>query len=436
MSEVRDYGVDGASPTRLNSSPGAPTHIDLEAQTPMSPVNFVDDKMKPQSPTESVKQRIPKRSNTAKTYRPERRGQEWHPGQEPGIDTTATHPHPASFSPNLHEDCQITIVDFSVDDISLQHLDNATIGPCMDKGRPDWASCRWINVNGLSWDVIRLLGNHKKLHRLAIEDLINSRNRTKADWYSDHTYMVLPLQKLIHLHSDQDCDSDCDDEGDDDLKWAHEQKPKKRKSLFSSMMKKKARRDKSQPPKPLDTSAEMHDPTNGFVTAHLSPTTKAPVSKVRTLQRYHGGPNEDRIEFMENHSALASKGLGVAVEQVSIFLCADNTVISFFESSADDVEQPIITRLSTKETILRRTSDASMITQAIIDAIIDLAIPVAEAYQDAIGELELNVLTEADISHTTSLRDIIRQVVFKKWQRRGIARSRKARQGNRKEKQF
>ena len=27
----------------------------------------------------------------------------------------------------------------------------------------------------------------------------------------------------------------------------------------------------------------------------------------------------------------------------------------------------------------------------------------AEAYQDAIGELEINVLTEADISHTTSL---------------------------------
>lgn len=344
MSEVRDYGVDGASPTRLNTSPMAPTHIDLEAQTPKSPVQVSDDKMKPQSPTDSVRQRNPKRSNTAKTYRPERRGQEWHPGQEPGIDTTATHPHPASFAPNLYEDCQITIVDFSEDDINLQHLDNETLGPCMDKGRPDWASCRWINVNGLSWDVIKLLGNHKKLHRLAIEDLINSRNRTKADWYSDHTYMVLPLQKLIHLHSDEDCDSDCDEWGDDDLKWG-ERKKKKRKSFFSSLKKKKASKDKSEPPKPLDTSAEMHDPTNGFVSAHASPTTQAPVSKVRTLQRYHGGPNEERIEFMENHSALASKSLGVAVEQVSIFLCADNTVISFFESSADDVRYFLYSRV-------------------------------------------------------------------------------------------
>ena len=155
----------------------------------------------------------------------------------------------------------------------------------------------------------------------------------------------------------------------------------------------------------------MHDPSNGFIQAHASASTKAPTTKVRTLQRYHGGPNEERIEFMERHSALASKGLGVGVEQVSIFLTADNTVISFFESSAEDIETPIITRLSTQETILRRACDASMITQAIIDTIVDLAIPVCDAYQDAIGELELNVLTEADIGHTTSLYVLTSEVV-------------------------
>ena len=41
--------------------------------------------------------------------------------------------------------------------------------------------------------------------------------------------------------------------------------------------------------------------------------------------------------------------------------------------------------------------------KAIIDAIVDLAIPVATAYQDAIGDLELDVLTEPDIRHTTAL---------------------------------
>ncbi len=261
------------------------------------------------------------------------------------------------------------------------------------------ATCRWISVNGLSWDVIKLLGNHKNLHRLAIEDLTNQKNRTKADWYSDHTYMVLPLQKLIHIHSDEDCESDCSEWEDPGVS-----KKKKRKRSSRRKIPEKDTND-------VNIVEEMQDPNKGFVHAHSSPDVKAPITKVRTLQRYHGGPNEERIEFMEKHSALASKSLGVGVEQVSLFLTADNTVISFFESSAEDIENPIITRLSTKETILRRASDASMTTQAIIDTLVDLAIPVCEAYQDAIGELELNVLTEADISHTTSLYVLTSEVV-------------------------
>ena len=306
-------------------------------------------------------------------------------------------------------------MDFSQDDIRLSHLENDTLPDFMDLPRPEWATCRWINVNGLSWDVIKLLGNDKSLHRLAIEDLLNPRNRTKADWYSDHTYMVLPLQKLIHFHSHTHCDSDCE-EWSSDSGFVRNKKSKN--GLLSSLQRRRNQKNKKLPPKPLDSAAEMHtprngfaDPSNGFVKAHSASTMDAPVTNVRTLQRYHGGPNEERIEFMEKHSALASKSLGVSVEQVSIFLLSDNTVISFFESSAQDIETPICNRLSSKETILRRTADASMITQAIIDAIIDLAIPVAEAYQDAIGELELNVLTEADISHTTSLYVLTSEVV-------------------------
>ena len=40
MSEVRDYGRDGATSVQLNtsSSPMRPSHIDLEAQSPKSPI--------------------------------------------------------------------------------------------------------------------------------------------------------------------------------------------------------------------------------------------------------------------------------------------------------------------------------------------------------------------------------------------------------------
>ena len=100
---------------------------------------------------------------------------------------------------------------------------------------------------------------------------------------------------------------------------------------------------------------------------------------------------------------LSPKGIGVSMEQVSIFLCTDNTVLSFFEYSAHDVQTPILRRLQSPGTILRQCCDASMLCQAILDAMIDLAIPVTTAYQDAIGDLELDVLTDPDIHQSNVL---------------------------------
>ena len=113
---------------------------------------------------------------------------------------------------------------------------------------------------------------------------------------------------------------------------------------------------------------------------------------------------------MEQHSALASRDLAVAAEQVSIFILNDNTIISFFEGSAEDIAEPIIRRLQTPDTILRQSCDASMIGQSIVDAIIDLAIPVASCYSDVIADLELDVLTRPDITHTKRLYVIITEI--------------------------
>lgn len=67
-------------------------------------------------------------------------------------------------------------------------LDNEQLIQFLDMKQESWVKCRWINVNGLSWDVIQALGQYKKLHRLAIEDMINTANRTKADWYASSFY--------------------------------------------------------------------------------------------------------------------------------------------------------------------------------------------------------------------------------------------------------
>ena len=84
--------------------------------------------------------------------------------------------------PALHTQCEIAVVDFSQDRMTTNRLDNDSLKVFLSKPQPKWSKCRWINVNGLSWDVIQTLGQHKRLHRLAVEDILNTRNRTKADW--------------------------------------------------------------------------------------------------------------------------------------------------------------------------------------------------------------------------------------------------------------
>ncbi|RVX67394.1 hypothetical protein B0A52_09175 [Exophiala mesophila] len=356
----------------------------------------------------------------------------WAPGQEPGIDTSEPAPPytpgntTASDSMHyeqLHQRCEITVVDYSNDSIETVDLDNDNLEEFLKREPSDWAQVRWINVNGLSWDVIRLLGNYKGLHRLAIEDLMHTKSRTKADWYQDHTYLVLPLQKLINLADHDSADEDDEsiygsDSGSNNsditsqrrrsARVITERQRRKREqnrkgaviSLWDDVWKRNKRKTLYRA-KDVQGNG-MLTPSNSFRVSKKVESPWAP-KKIRSMQRYHSGPNQDRIEYMERHAVLGSKGIGVSMEQVSIFLCADKTVISFFEYSAHDVQAPIIRRLHTPGTVLRQSEDASLLVQAILDAIIDLAMPVTTAYQDAIGDLELDVLTDPDIHQCSTL---------------------------------
>ena len=194
MSEARN----DPAPPRANSSPILRTpHIDLEAQSPRPPDSDPPLQQVASSRSDSLDtlRRRPKRARTARTYRPQQRGKKWQPGQEPGIDPSAPHDGGSASSAvhELRQECQITVVDYSESDMQMHELDNRTLPAFMESPREKWADCRWINVNGLSWDVIKLLGNQKGFHRLAIEDLMNTKSRTKVDWYSDHTY-----RRLLH----------------------------------------------------------------------------------------------------------------------------------------------------------------------------------------------------------------------------------------------
>lgn len=91
--------------------------------------------------------------------------------------------------------------------------------------------------------------------------------------------MVLPLQKLIHLHSNSDCDSEYSDWEDGPREKSNVAKSRnsKKSSVLSKVTKPfRSRRSVKEPPKSQDTSADL----NGYIDAHKSSSVDEPVTRV------------------------------------------------------------------------------------------------------------------------------------------------------------
>ncbi|KAK5139756.1 hypothetical protein LTR32_007236 [Rachicladosporium monterosium] len=358
------------------------------------------------SMSNGMRHRRPARSNTVTTYHETPEHEAFmQPGAEPGIDTAAEDDRLPAHLTNLKTNCEIHMTDFS--DIDLRHSEanNESLPLLLAQPRPSHLPCRWISVNGLSWDVIKALGNKYSLHRLAIEDLIHTHTRTKVDWYADHAFVVLTLQKLVRLHTHKGregmCDcmkaepdgGNCDRDGKTTFQGSGSSKEhwwQQSKGKTSDML-------------PRYVEKDGDGKLEEFVQAHSGVSAETPIKPIRTLHRYESAQIPEHTAFMEKHSVLADENLAVSVEQVSIFLLSDNTIISFFEHSAEDVELPLLERLHSTETMLRRSCDASLMLQALIDAIVDLAVPVKDAYNKARKELQVDAMTNPDIKTSRQL---------------------------------
>ena len=393
-SVVRDFEPrDRAQTTGSQGVPLAPFAT-------VSPTSPVDGRASTTSRHSRVSSSDPagrfKRTATVTTYHhPEANDPVWQPGAEPGIDPSAGEDRIPPEVKNLKARCEINIIDFSDSDVRHIFANNESLEKIVASPRPDDMPCRWISVNGLSWDVIKCLGKRFHFHRLAIEDVVKTRSRTKVDWYADHACIILTLQKLVRLHRHKGSDAQCD------CADRHLDKYGRAKGQKFWQSRPQMPRQQSELPYYLDKDGD--GVIDEFVNAHSGTSTDAPIKPVRTLHRYESAQIPEHTAFMEKHSTLAAEDLAVSVEQVAIFLLADNTVISFFEQSAEDVESPIRERLQSVETILRRSCDGSLLCEAIIDAIVDLAVPVKDAYNKARKELQVDAMINPNIGTSRSL---------------------------------
>ncbi|KAJ3016456.1 hypothetical protein HKX48_004031 [Thoreauomyces humboldtii] len=108
------------------------------------------------------------------------------PGAAPGVDVRRPQPElEALFS----GEAQIRITDYCATRCESHDLSRSALAEFLQRKRPDWVKCRWIDVKGLNYQCIGTLAAHYKLHPLSIEDVFHYPQAIKADWYDSHIYI-------------------------------------------------------------------------------------------------------------------------------------------------------------------------------------------------------------------------------------------------------
>lgn len=277
------------------------------------------------------------------------------PGREPGVDVN-------NLELDIHHQCQITVTDYCK---SRYHIHgpfgNDAFLQFMDLPKPEWSKIRWINVNGMSFDIIKRLSNTYALHQLSVEDALHFPTRTKIDHYAEHSYVCLALLLLIE---EDKIDSD-------------------------------ARSENMNVSRKLTRWAQSERQMNKNVT-HVYRESDFQT----TLREYHfpkSTYNRSVLQYGHTNSE-------VGIEQVSLFYTKDGIVISMFEHSAELITRPILKRIAAGSAmLLRSTEDIDLLVHALVDGIVDNCEQVISGFQEHLATLERGVLDNPKREHTREL---------------------------------
>ncbi|KAF9349613.1 hypothetical protein BGX26_012115 [Mortierella sp. AD094] len=222
-----------------------------------------------------------------------------------------------------------------------EHMDNNELLEWLGEPRPEWSKVRWININGMSWDVIKAVAIKYNLHHLAVEDLLHVPQRTKVDIYPEHTYIACTLLTLMEALENGEL-------------------------------------------RQVDPSSNDNRIDPDILNQRF------PLDKM------------DHFRYQFPIDELTG-GLSVQMEQVTMFLIQGGTLITLFQVSGKSVVEPISERLTQDFSIARKNNDTSFLLQSVMDGIVDHAIPIMDAFRQEINELEAHVLALPRMKYTKEL---------------------------------
>lgn len=273
---------------------------------------------------------------------------------------------------------------------------------------------RWINVAGVSWDVIKALSIRYKLHPLSIEDVMASTQDQpfKVDYYSQHLFAQLTSYQLR---------KDADDAAEaaakllkansskafymtgraKDHQHSHNIVPTIRTLDVDIQGKPNAR------PRSLRTQSSTISELGRSTLAVVHSTTSVPTSR---------SMDEDAVKLLKLHSGA----LDVVSTRVFVFLLRDGTLLSIHQD-------PTLYGMELKErlnseSIMRSMADASMLFHGLLDLVADHLITIVDEYQLTILELERSILIKATLAAVQSLHLISGDIRLLKMQVKPLQR--------------
>ncbi|TBU36277.1 hypothetical protein BD309DRAFT_1024474 [Dichomitus squalens] len=349
-------------------------------------------------------------------------------GAEPGADPRSA----AAFLKygHIRQRCTIEVNDYSTTRAGSARMDNGEflkfLGEEGERGasgaREPWVRVRWIDVGGISWDVIGALALKYDLHPLALGDVLHQRGhpRSKADYDPQHLFVRI----LVHtLASSASSSFFSDDRTPEDTSPA---------DMFASM-------PRSESPAQMDDEEEtdlkrrmsVHARANEesdeadertvfgtsvFFSLRRSPKARGTKKKVsiglpwahpraRDVKGSPRTPGEWPFVAMgaagirigesikkARYQKLVGDRVDVQIHPMCVFLPRDGTVVSMHNDTRLALTAPMAERLRQRDTVLRTSADPTLLVQSLLDLVIDQALEVVEEYQGRILEIEEQVL--------------------------------------------
>ncbi|KAF8273845.1 hypothetical protein EI94DRAFT_1563103 [Lactarius quietus] len=330
-------------------------------------------------------------------------------GAEPGVDPRRQSAF-AAFG-NIRQKCIIDIIDYSSIRCSTGRMTNGEFVEFLnsrDASAPEpWVKVRWINIGGISWDVISALALKYDMHPLSIEDLLHRRShsRSKADYYPKHLF----IRVLCHTLGSSTRASR--ESASSPAAWSS---PAAITGLPRSSSPHHFDDDKLgivdggvyevghvNDPDPMDDEFEadratLIDPEVGGRRASALVKRRRAAAEL-TLEELKKG---DRVD--------------VRIEPMCIFLFRDGTVISFQSKPNFHLTDSIVTRIRQRDTTLRTTADPSLLVESLLDLVVDGALEVVDEYHARLSLLEQKVLIKSKVPTVRSLHILSGDLILHK----------------------